>query len=158
VQASAFDEVAMFRAIANSGVRALLIGRRALVACGLPVMTSDYDLWMPVEDATKLNDALRPFELYPTRTPDEARQVGRYVLEGDELVDVLVARGVSAGEGFGVVQFEDVWARRIYKLVADDVRVALPSIDDLILTKRFGNRPRDADDIRLLQHLKETTR
>ncbi len=54
----------MFRAIADSGVRALLIGRRALVALGLPVMTSDYDLWMPADDAATLNSALRPFELY----------------------------------------------------------------------------------------------
>jgi hypothetical protein len=33
--------------------------------------------------------------------------------------------------------------------------VALPSIDDLILTKQFGARPRDLEDIRLLTILKE---
>lgn len=158
VEASAFDEVAMFRAIADSGVRALLIGRRALVALGLPVMTSDYDFWMPADDAERPNAALRPLELYPTRSPADARQHGRYVLEGDEHVDVLVAQGVSAGEGYGIVQFEDVWARRVYKSIADGVRVALPCIDDLILTKRSGNRPRDADDIRALLTLKAPTR
>ena len=30
----------------------------------------------------------------------------------------------------------------------------VPSIDDLILTKRFANRPKDLEDIRLLQILK----
>ena len=36
-----FDELAFFRAIHESGVRALLIGRRALVLLGLPVLTAE---------------------------------------------------------------------------------------------------------------------
>jgi hypothetical protein len=44
MEATAFDEEALFSAIARSGVRALLIGRRALVALGIPVLTADYDL------------------------------------------------------------------------------------------------------------------
>jgi hypothetical protein len=89
VQATAFDELAMFRAIASSGVRALLIGRQALVALGMPVMTS-----------------------------------------------------------------EDVWERRASIEIGDGVCAVIPCIDDLILTMRFGARPRDADDIRWLEELK----
>lgn len=92
---SAFDEEAFFRAIAESGGRALLIGRRALIALGLPVMTRDYDYWIPADDAAAFNATLRPLELYPTRSPEEARSQGRYIVEGDEHVDVLVARAVS---------------------------------------------------------------
>lgn len=153
MQASAFDEIAFFRAIADSGVRALLIGRRALIALGLPVMTRDYDFWLPVDEAARFNEALRPLELFPTRTPDEARQNGRYVVEGDEHVDVLVARAVSTVDGV-MVAFEDVWSHRVMLPIAPGVEVAIPSIDDLILTKKFGARPRDADDIRWLQQLK----
>jgi hypothetical protein len=40
VQGSEFDEAEFFRAIAASGTRALLIGRRALVALGIPVLIS----------------------------------------------------------------------------------------------------------------------
>lgn len=50
----------MFRAIANSGVRALLIGRQALIALGTPVMTSDYDFWIAADDAERFNAALYP--------------------------------------------------------------------------------------------------
>ncbi len=153
VQVSAFDEVAFFRAIADSGVRALLIGRRALIALGLPVMTRDYDFWLPADEAGRFNDALRPLQLLPTRTPDEARSHGRYIVEGDEHVDVLVARAVSTIDGV-MVAFDDVWSRRVLLPVAPGVDVAIPSIDDLILTKKFGARPRDADDIRWLQQLK----
>jgi hypothetical protein len=153
VQASPFDEVAFFRAVANSGARALLIGRRALIALGLPVMTRDYDYWIPVDDAELLNTALVALEMYPTRSPEEARKNGRYVIEGDEHVDVLVARAVGTIDG-ELVAFEDVWSRRIFLPVSDDVTIAVPCIEDLIRTKKFGARPRDADDIRWLEKLK----
>jgi len=153
VEASKFNEVEFFRAIATSGARALLIGRRALIALGLPVMTSDYDYWIAADDAAAFNLALKPLEMSPTRSPEEARQTGRYVIEGDEHVDVLVARGVSTVDGT-MVQFDDIWARRVHLTITDDVSIAIPSIDDLILTKKFGARPRDADDIRWLEVLR----
>ena len=53
VKASPFDERAFFAAIASSGVRALLIGRRALIALGMPVMTSDYDFRIAADDAAR---------------------------------------------------------------------------------------------------------
>lgn len=118
MQASAFDEPAFFRAIADSGARALLIGRQALIALGMPVMTADYDFWLDADDIVAFNDAVRRFDMFPNRSPEDARARGRYVLENDEHVDVLVA----------------------------------PSI---ILTKRFGARPRDADDIRWLELLRD---
>lgn len=157
MQATPFDELAFFRAIANSGARALLIGRRALIALGLPVMTRDYDYWLPADEAELLNAALAPLELYPTHSPDDARQNGRYVIEGDEHVDVLVARAVGTIDG-ELVAFDDVWARRVHLQLADDVAIAIPSVEDLIRTKKFGARPRDADDIRWLQHLLENKR
>jgi hypothetical protein len=157
VQASPFDEVEFFRAIANSGARVLMIGRRALVALGLPVMTTDYDFWTLADEAAALNDAVRTVEMYPNKTPEQARQVGKYVLEGDNnTADVFVAKSIATQAGVSVF-FEDLWVRRNYVKIATDVAIAIPSLDDLILTKQFGNRPRDADDIRLLQWLKTRT-
>lgn len=154
MQATAFDELTFFRAIADSGARALLIGRQALIALGMPVMTADYDFWLAADDIAVFNDALRPFDMFPSRAPDEAHANGRYVVENDERVDVLVARSVSTIDGL-VVHFADVWQRRVSQPLAGGVAVALPCIDDLILTKRFGARPRDADDIRWLQRLRD---
>ncbi|HEX7780073.1 MAG TPA: hypothetical protein VF424_12570, partial [Vicinamibacterales bacterium] len=75
------------------------------------------------------------------------------VLENDEHVDVLVARAVPTVDGVSV-SFDEVWKRRRTIQVANDVGIQVPSIDDLILTKRFANRPKDLEDIRLLQILK----
>jgi len=157
VQGTAFDEASFFGAIAQSGARALLIGRQALIVLGLPVLTRDYDFWLHIEDIDAFNAAVAPLELYPSRLPEQARATGRYVLENDEHVDVLVARSVSTVDGTRVA-FEDVWARRISVDLAPDLAITLPCIDDLILTKRFGARPRDAEDIRLLRVLRDRGR
>lgn len=148
-----FDERGFFSAVRGSGARALLIGRRALVVLGLPVLTGDYDFWVHPDDTGVFNATASPFGLVPSRTPEEARQRGRYVLENDERVDVLVARSVTTVDGIRV-SFDDIWARRRAVDVGDGATVALPSLDDLIATKRFAARPKDAEDVRLLEGLR----
>jgi len=154
VQGSEFDETELFRAIAASGARALLIGRRALVALGIPVLTADYDFWIHIDDIAAFNAAVEPQGLFPTRTPEEARSRGRYVLENDERIDVLVARSVPTVDGVRV-SFDEVWSRRRALGPAAATAVAVPALDDLILTKRFGGRPKDLEDIRLLEALRK---
>ena len=153
MKGSEFDETEFFRAIQNSGARALLIGRRALVALGIPVLTADYDFWIHIDDIARFNEAVEPMELFPTHAPDEARSRGRYVLENDERVDVLVARSVPTTDGIRVA-FDDLWERHRGLALGHEVEVAVPTLDDLILTKRFGGRPKDLEDIRLLEALR----
>lgn len=89
----------------------------------------------------------------PTHTPEEARARGRYVLQNDERIDVLVARSVPTVGG-PRVRFDEIWPRRRTFELAEGVSVSIPSIDDLILTKRFAARPKDLEDIRLLEALR----
>lgn len=77
MRGSDFDELAFFQAISGSGARVLLIGRRALVVLGLPVLTADYDFWLHFDDIECFNDALARFDLVPTHAPGEARRRGR---------------------------------------------------------------------------------
>jgi hypothetical protein len=153
MEGSEFDEVEFFRAVQKSGARALLIGRRALVILGLPVLTADYNFWIHIDDSAAFNRAAEPFGLVPTRAPEEARSRGRYALENLEKVDVLVARVVPTVDGVDV-SFQDVWTRRRGLELAPGVKVDLPALDDLILTKRFAARPKDLEDIRLLEVLR----
>lgn len=155
MEPSPFDETAFFRALHQSGTRALLIGRRALVVLGLPVLTADYDFWIAIEDIGTFNDVGNQFDLKPTRSPEEARRLGRYVLENDEHIDVLVARSVPTVDGH-IVEFESLWTRRRVVPLAG-AEVCLPALDDLILTKQIAARPKDLEDIRLLRILKEQT-
>jgi hypothetical protein len=153
VRADAFDESEFFRILERSGARVLLIGRRALIALGLPLLTADYDLWIHIDDIETLNRAVESLELVPNRSPSEARAGGRYVLENGEHVDVLVARSVPTKDGVRVT-FDDVWSRREELIYEPNVKLAIPAIDDLILTKRWSMRDKDVSDIRLLEQLK----
>jgi hypothetical protein len=153
MRASAFDEPAFFRAIAASGARALLIGRRALVALGLPVLTADYDFWIAADDLAAFNEVGKQFDLHPTRSPEDARRTGRYALENDEHIDVLIARSMQTTAGVDVA-FDDLWDRR-RTIDLGGATVWIPTIDDLILTKQIASRPKDLEDIRLLRLLKE---
>src|SRR5689334_7623987 len=83
-----FDESELFRAIADSGARVLIIGRRAMIMLGLPVMTADYELWIAADDADMLNAGLEPLGFVANRTPEAALANGRYVLEDGEHIDV----------------------------------------------------------------------
>lgn len=152
MEGTLFEEADFFRAIAESRARALLIGRRAIIALGIPVLTADYDFWLHIDDIATFNSAIEPMGLYPTHTPEEARARGRYVAENDERVDVLVARSVPTVDGLQVA-FDELWPRRRSLEVAAGVLLAVPSLPDLILTKRFGGRPKDFEDIRLLEAL-----
>ena len=154
MEPSRFDEVAFFAAVDESGARALLIGRRALVLLGLPVLTADYDFWLSIDDIARFNAVGKQFDLQPSRSPDEARRHGRYVLENDEHIDVLVARAMPTVAGV-TIEFDALWTRR-QTVRLDHTNVAIPSIDDLILTKQVAARPKDLEDIALLRILKDT--
>ena len=153
MQAASFDEEELFSSIARSGLRVLLIGRRALVALGIPVLTADYDLWVHADDVEAFNRAVASLDLAPNRSPEEARKFGRYVLEGDERIDVLVARQASTKAGVPL-RFDDAWARRKSVPYTTGVAIAVPCLDDLILTKRWSLRPKDVSDIELLEKFK----
>ena len=157
MQGTDFDERAFFHGIAQSGARALLIGRRALVALGLPMLTADYDFWVHPDDVARFNAAVAAVGLVPNHTPEEVRRRGRYVLENDEHVEVLATRSVPTVDGVEVA-FDDLWSRRQTLRLDPETPITIPSLADLILTKRFAARPKDIEDIRLLQTLLTTER
>ena len=116
------------------------------------MLTADYDVWLHIDDIEALNAAMAPLDFVPPHSPAEARSRGRYVLEGGDHVDVMVARAHSAPDGTALA-FDDAWARRV-PLVVRGGHIHLPCLDDLVLTKRWGSRPRDLMDIEQLEALR----
>lgn len=151
--AGEFSDEEFVRTLAASGARALVIGRRALILLGAPVLTADYDLWVHIDDIEKLNDAFARLDHLPNRSPAESRRTGRYVLENGERVDVIVARARPDSTG-AVLDFDSAWARRKSIEILPGVAVHVPSLDDLITTKRWASRPRDLVDIQFLEQLR----
>jgi hypothetical protein len=73
------------------------------------------------------------------------------------VADVLVARAVPTADGRKVV-FDELWQRRRSVEIDPGVAIALPAIDDVILTRRIAPRPIDLEDIRLLELLRSRGR
>lgn len=145
------DEVVL-GVIASSGARSLIVGRRALIILGLPVMTGDYDLWVHTDDIEKLNAAFDALDHIPNKSAEQARATGRYIIENGERIDVLVARFATTKDGVRL-SFDDAWSRRQPIEIAPALTVALPSIQDLITTKLWSARPKDLADKQLLEAL-----
>lgn len=59
-------------------------------------------------------------------------------------------------DGVAVV-FDDLWTRRQNAELVTGLEVVLPSLADLVATKRFTSRPKDLEDIRLLEILRKET-
>lgn len=155
MEAAGFSDEDFFRAIASSAARVLVIGRRALILLGAPVMTSDYDVWLHIDDIEKFNEAFTALDHVPNRTAEAARSTGRYVLENGEHIDVMVARSHATPEG-ARLDFDSAWTRRHTIEPVPGTLIHLPSIDDLIVTKRWASRPRDIIDIQWLETLRRT--
>jgi hypothetical protein len=81
VQTGEFTDRDFVQALAGSGARVLIIGRRALILLGAPVLTADYDPWVHFDDIEKLNAAFARLDHEPNRPPGEASHTGRYVLD-----------------------------------------------------------------------------
>jgi hypothetical protein len=152
VQNDEFYDEDFFRTLTSSEARALLIGRRALVALGAPVMTTDYDLWLHFDDIEKLNAAFANVDHYPNHEPADARKRGRYVLENSQHIDVMISR--SQGSEASYLSFDDAWERR-RPIRVPGGEVFCPCTRDLIRTKEWAKRPRDLVDIDWLTVLLE---
>lgn len=150
VKGSEHDDEDVLRAIASSGARSLMIGRKALIMLGAPVLTNDYDVWVHIDDIELLNRAFEAIDLVPNKAAPEARATGRYLFENDIRIDVMVARSASSPDGVRLT-FDDAWVRRQHVDLGNGLAVDLPSVEDLILTKRWGSRPKDMIDIQWLE-------
>jgi hypothetical protein len=147
----------ILRALATSGARVLLIGRRALIALGIPVLTADYDVWVHFDDVEKLNSAFEGIDHVPNHLPAEARKRGRYVLENGQRVDVMLARAKASTAGTSL-DFDSAWSRRSSIDVGGGLVVFVPAIEDLITTKQWASRAKDIADIQMLELLRRRGR
>ncbi len=70
-------------------------------------------------------------------------------LDEEGLLSTIARSGVRA------LRFDDAWTRRTSLPYTPAVPLVVPCIDDMILTKRWSLRPKDVDDIAMLEKLKQ---
>ncbi len=101
---------------------------------------------MHIDDIEKLNASLGELELFATKEPAEARATGAVPLR-ERRPRRRPGRAIGIDPEGVCLVLVDTWARRQTLDLGDGLSLALPSIDDLITTKRWGSRPKDMIDI-----------
>lgn len=136
----------------EADIRYVIIGATAFAAHGWVRATADLDLFVDDDESNvgKLRSVLTRFGYDVTDASVEDFRKYKILLRQYDLpLDTHPSvKGVSS--------FEDVWRRRV---MADLGGVSAPfaSLEDLIVMKRAAGRPRDLEDLRQLEKLRDTS-
>ncbi len=151
----------IFGALNEAGARYLVVGGVAVVLHGYPRFTADLDLIVALEpeNAKRALSALERIGFRP-RAPvaisafADAAQRKLWIDEKGLTVFSLWNPATPLTEVDLFVTepfpFDDAFARA-YVAEVDGVQIYVASIDDLIALKRTAGRPKDLEDIRVLQ-------
>lgn len=139
----------LLRLLNENSVDYVVIGATAFPTHGYSRATLDLDVFIrkTEENARRVREALQKFGYDVTDLSVEDLLnfkvlIRQYVLETD--IHPFVA-GVT---------FEDVWKNRVRDKVGD-TEVNFAGLDDLIKMKKAANRPKDQEDIKVLEELKK---
>ena len=149
----------LIREFERRKIRFLIIGRRALVLYGAPVLTADHDLWIHPDDKERtllfLSEGLG-FEL--THPPETGKPIVTG-FSGMRIYDLFFQKSVRNSE-HETIDFEDCYRNSVVKDdPAEGLRFRIPSIDDLIRLKKIRKpNAKDQQDIEYLLKAKRLSR
>ena len=149
----------LIRKFERRNIRFLIIGRRALVLYGAPVLTADHDLWIHPDDKKKALSLLSEELGFELSHPPETRKLIVTGFSGLKKYDLFFQRSVRNLE-HETIDFEDCYRKSVVKDdPAENLRFRIPSIDDLIRLKKIRKpNAKDQQDIEYLLKAKRLFR
>ena len=150
------DFLEVIRELERRTIRFLIIGRRAVILYGAPVLTADHDLWIHPEDKRSCLSSLSEdlgFEI--SHPPDTKRPIVT-AFSGMRKYDLFFRKRIKNIEGEGV-EFDACYREAtIIDDESDKIRFRIPSIDDLIRLKKIREpNVKDEQDIAYLLKAKQ---
>jgi len=149
----------LIRRFNRERIRYLIIGRRAVILYGGPVLTADYDFWIHPADRKKILSLLSDelgFEL--SEVPDTKKPLVSG-FSGMKKFDLFFQKSIRNVEG-ETIEFEDCYKNSVLKKdPKKGIKFRVPSVDDLIRLKRI-RKPniKDEQDIEYLLKAKHLLR
>jgi len=136
-------------------VRHVIIGRRAVILYGGPVLTGDNDIWIHTADREKTLSLLNRLD-FELSHPVETKRPIVTAFSGMKKYDLFFHKGIKNLED-EPIEFEECY--RNSTLIEDpskDIFFRVPSIDDLIRLKKIREpNVRDEQDIEYLLKAKK---
>ncbi|HET6268313.1 MAG TPA: hypothetical protein VFG11_11395 [Acidobacteriota bacterium] len=153
-----FDLLGFVRILDRKKIQYLLIGRWAVILHGAPLMTADYDFWIPAKFRETILNYLDKsgYEVPPVSAGKKPIVT---VYSGTDKIDFLFFHKMTNREG-QVLDFRDCYRRADLKQDhPHKITVRIPSLDDLIALKKFerstpDKEAQDATDILYLESIK----
>lgn len=143
------DFLDLLRAFRDAQVRFLVVGAHAMSAHGTPRATGDLDVWVEAcaANAQRVWRALRSFG-----APLEALGVALddFATEGNVVQLGLPPRRIDVLSSIDGVCFAPAWERRFVADVSG-CSMAFLSYEDLLHNKRATSRPKDVQDVAMLE-------
>jgi hypothetical protein len=146
------DFVELLALLNERKVRALIVGGYAFVYHTRPRTTKDLDIWVEPtpENVRRLLEALDDFGFGSLGLKaDDFLEPGRFVQLG------YAPRRIDLLTSLKAVDFEDAWKGRVEDAIGD-VKVCILGVPDLIRNKRAVGRPRDQEDVAVLETFHKT--
>lgn len=146
----------LLRELNRQKIRYLIIGRRAIVLYGGPVLTADHDIWFHPEDKEKVLSLLMTklhFELSHSPGTRSPVVIG---FSGTKKYDLFFHRSVKNFEN-ETIEFEECYEHSVLKKDdRENIYFRIPSIDDLIRLKKVRKpNAKDEQDIEYLLKAKQ---
>ncbi len=143
------------RIINRNNIRALIIGRRAVILYGGPVLTADYDIWIDSKEKKQTLDILEGMGIELSR-PTDTKQPIVTGYSGMRKFDLFFHKSITNKKGLRI-DFEKVYENS--ELIDDpsaNIAFRVPSIDDLINMKKIRDyNVKDEQDIEYLLKAKK---
>jgi hypothetical protein len=149
----------LLRELNRQKIRYLIIGRRAVILYGGPVLTADNDLWIhPADKKKTLSLLLEKFGFDLSYPPDTKKPIVTG-FSGMKKYDLFFQKSVRNRED-ETIEFEECYKNSITKEdVGVDLSFRIPSIDDLIRLKKIRKpNVKDEQDIEYLLKAKRLLR
>ncbi|MCK4353083.1 hypothetical protein KAW65_06735 [candidate division WOR-3 bacterium] len=138
----------VYKALNRNRVKYLVIGGIAVMAHGIPRFTLDLDILIEptLENCRKTLKALKEAGL------KRAGKLAPEVILEATMYSIVDYINVDIQAGARMTDFNDMWERRAIKYLRN-VKINVISIEDLIETKKYLDRPKDLEDIEMLKKI-----
>jgi len=136
-------------------IKHLIIGRRAVVLYGAPVLTADYDFWIDAADRARVLSYFIEKGCMLSE-PEDSLNPMIQVYAGPRKIDLFFHKQIKNIEG-DLIEFESCYQNATTKKDSEQgLFFCIPSIDDLIKTKKIRKENvKDLQDIEYLLKAKD---